>query len=125
MSQIGKDELETMYFASADDFDKWLEINHKIYYGIWIKMAKQNSGIPSVTSDQAVDVGLCWGWISSHRKGFDSNYFLQKYTKRRPKSNWSKVNVDKVEMLTRQGLMRQPGIDEVELAKVDGRWRSC
>ena len=69
-----------------------------------------------------MDVGLCWGWISSHRKALDDTYFLQKYTPRRPGSNWSKVNVDKVARLQAAGRMRPPGIAEVEAAKADGRW---
>jgi uncharacterized protein YdeI (YjbR/CyaY-like superfamily) len=122
MNSTSPDNLETLVFPAAADFDAWLVDNYARQEGIWIKMAKVNSSVPSITSDQAVDVGLCWGWISSHRKGLDDTYFLQKYTPRRPKSNWSRVNVNKVEMLTDTGRMRAPGQMEITAAKADGRW---
>lgn len=109
-------------FATAESFYSWLETNYEQYEGIWIKMAKKDTGIESINSDEAVDVGLCWGWISSHRKGLDDKYYLQKYTPRRPKSNWSKVNVDKVAVLESTGKIQPPGQKEIDEAKVDGRW---
>ena len=90
--------------------------------GVWLKLAKANTGVPSMTSDEAVDVGLCYGWISGQRKGLDDVYYLQKYVPRRPRSRWSQVNVRKVEALTAAGRMRPSGIAEVEAAKADGRW---
>ena len=113
---------EELTFDDADAFDAWLAANHARPEGIWIRMAKKGSGVPSVTSDEAVDVGLCWGWISSHRKALDGTHFLQKYTPRRPRSRWSKVNVAKVEALTAAGRMRPPGQAEVDAARADGRW---
>jgi uncharacterized protein YdeI (YjbR/CyaY-like superfamily) len=118
-------EPEPLIFADAAAFDAWLAANHGRHEGIWIKMAKRGSGVPSITSDEAVDVGLCWGWISSHRKSLDDVYFLQKYTPRRPKSRWSKVNVNKVAMLTAAARMRPPGQAEVDAAKADGRWAAA
>jgi uncharacterized protein YdeI (YjbR/CyaY-like superfamily) len=114
--------IEEITFADAAAFDAWLADNHVRHEGIWIRMAKKSSGVPSITSDEAVDVGLCWGWISSHRKALDETYFLQKYTPRRPRSRWSKVNVAKIEMLTGAGRMRPPGQAEVDAARADGRW---
>jgi uncharacterized protein YdeI (YjbR/CyaY-like superfamily) len=87
-----------------------------------LKIAKLRRGVASVTSDEAVDVGLCWGWISGHRKALDETWFLQRYTPRRPGSNWSAVNVAKVEALLAAGRMRAPGLAEVEAAQADGRW---
>lgn len=113
---------EELAFPDAAAFDRWLVRHHDRHEGIWIKMAKKGSGISSITSDEAVDVGLCWGWISSHRKALDETYFLQKYTPRRPRSRWSRVNVAKVEVLTSAGRMRPPGQAEVDAAKADGRW---
>ena len=83
---------------------------------------EEGSGIPSLTSDEAVDVGLCFGWISGQRKALDEAHYLQKYVPRRPRSRWSQVNVDKVQELTAAGRMRPPGLAEVEAAKADGRW---
>ncbi len=90
--------------------------------GMWLKVANRHSGVASVSNDQAVDVGLCWGWISGHRKALDGTWFLQRYTPRRPGSNWSAVNVAKVEALTAAGRMRPPGQAEVDAARADGRW---
>ena len=72
--------------------------------------------------DEAVDLGLCSGWISGLRKPYDQVYYLQKYVPRRPRGRWSQVNVDKVEELIAAGRMRQPGLKEIEAAKADGRW---
>ena len=116
------DDLETITCEDATAWDRWLAANHELPTGVWLKIAKQGSGVPSVTNDEAVDVGLCWGWISGHRKALDETYFLQRYTRRRPRSNWSKVNVAKVEALLAAGRMQPPGLAEVEAAKADGRW---
>ena len=116
---------EEIVFADADAFDAWLRDHHTRSDGIWIKIAKKGSGIPSITSDEAVDVGLCWGWISSHRKALDGTYYLQKYTPRRPRSRWSKVNVAKVRALIDAGRMQAPGQAEVDAAISDGRWAAA
>jgi uncharacterized protein YdeI (YjbR/CyaY-like superfamily) len=89
---------------------------------VWLRIAKNGRGVASLTNDEAVDVGLCWGWISGHRKALDATWFLQRYTPRRPRSNWSAVNVAKVEALLAAGRMRPPGLAEVDAAKTDGRW---
>jgi uncharacterized protein YdeI (YjbR/CyaY-like superfamily) len=116
------DGVEIIAFADADAFDTWLAEHHTRHEGVWIKMAKKKSGIATVTSDEAVDVGLCYGWISGQRRSFDEQHFLQKYVPRRPRSLWSQVNVDKVAMLTAAGRMREPGLAEVRRAQEDGRW---
>jgi hypothetical protein len=76
--------------------------------GIWLKIAKKGSSVASLTDDEAVDVGLCFGWISGQRKAFDDAYYLQKYVPRRPRSRWSQVNARKVEELMAAGRMRPP-----------------
>ena len=83
---------------------------------------EEGSGVASLTDDEAVDVGLCYGWISGQRRALDEVYYLQKYVPRRPRSRWSQVNVRKVEELMAAGRMRPPGLAEVEAAKADGRW---
>lgn len=88
-------------------------------------MAKKGSGIPSLSSDEAVDVGLCWGWVSGQRKSLDAQFYLQRYVPRRPRSHWSQVNVEKVEQLSAAGRMRPAGMAEVEAAKQDGRWATA
>ena len=116
------EEFDTITCEDAAAWDEWLAANHRLRRGVWLKIAKKGTGVASVTNDEAVDVGLCWGWISGHRKALDAAYFLQRYTRRRPRSNWSAVNVAKVETLTAVGRMRPPGLAEVDAAKADGRW---
>ena len=116
------EELETITCDDAAEWDRWLAANYTRQQGVWLQIAKTQSGVPSVTNDEAVDVGLCWGWISGHRKSLDDTYFLQRYSPRRPRSNWSAVNVAKVGALTAAGRMQPPGLAEVEAAKADGRW---
>jgi uncharacterized protein YdeI (YjbR/CyaY-like superfamily) len=116
------DELETITCEDAAAWDAWLADHHGRHEGVWIKIAKNGTGVASMSNDDAVDVGLCWGWISGHRKALDETWFLQRYTPRRPGSNWSAVNVAKVEALTAAGRMRPPGQAEVDAAKADGRW---
>ena len=118
----GADGAEVRPFRDAAEFDAWLAEHHGETAGVWLKLAKASSGIPSMTSDEAVDVGLCWGWISGQRRGLDDEWYLQKYVPRRPRSRWSQVNVRKVAELTAAGRMRPPGIAEVEAAQADGRW---
>lgn len=114
--------VEVIAFAGAAAFDSWLVDNYQRQDGVWLKMAKKGSGIPSLTDDEAVDVGLCWGWISGQRRSHDQPYYLQKYVPRRPRSVWSQVNVEKVAALIAAGRMQAPGLAEVAAAKADGRW---
>jgi len=109
-------------FRDAAEFESWLAEHVDHSAGVWLKIAKKGSGIASLTEDEAVDVGLCYGWISGQRKGFDETYYLQKYVPRRPRSRWSQVNVRKVEELVAAGRMRPSGLAEVAAAKADGRW---
>jgi uncharacterized protein YdeI (YjbR/CyaY-like superfamily) len=90
--------------------------------GIWLKIAKKGSGIESVTYAEALEVALCFGWIDSQKKGFDEKHFLQRFTPRRPRGKWSRINRDKAEELIAAGAMRPAGTAEVEAAKADGRW---
>ena len=119
------DDAKVIAFCDAAEFEAWLaeHVNHTA--GVWLKIAKKGSGIASLTDDEAVDVGLCYGWISGQRKGFDELYYLQKYVPRRPGSRWSKVNVRKVEALIAEGRMRPSGLAEVAAAKTDGRWAAA
>jgi uncharacterized protein YdeI (YjbR/CyaY-like superfamily) len=114
--------MELLAFASKDDFEAWMEEYHATVDGVWIKVAKKGSGIPSVHPPEALDIALCFGWIDGQRKSIDDVYYQQKYTPRRARSKWSKINVEKVAALTEAGLMRPAGVAEVERAKADGRW---
>ncbi len=103
----------------------WLDEHHATSPGLWIKMAKKASGIATVTHDEALDVALCYGWIDGQRNRFDDTWFLQRFTRRRPRSKWSQRNCGKVAELTEQGRMRPAGLREVERAKADGRWEAA
>ncbi|WNZ65609.1 YdeI/OmpD-associated family protein [Myxococcus sp. MxC21-1] len=109
-------------FRNAAEFEAWLQTHADAPAGVWLKLAKNGTDIPSLTDDEAVDVGLCFGWISGQRRSLDARFYLQKYVPRRPRSRWSCVNVRKVEALLRAGRMRPSGLAEVEAAKADGRW---
>lgn len=109
-------------FRDAAAFEAWLEVHAGDRVGVWLELAKKSSGMPSLTDDEAVDVGLCFGWISGQRRALDEHRYLQKYVPRRPRSRWSQINVDKVAVLLAQGRMRASGLAEVEAAKQDGRW---
>jgi uncharacterized protein YdeI (YjbR/CyaY-like superfamily) len=118
-------ECEVIAFRDAAQFEAWLDAHFDLQVGVWLKIAKKGSGVPSLTSDEAVDVGLCHGWISGQRKSYDEGHYLQKYVPRRPRSRWSKVNVAKIEQLIAAGRMRPSGLAEVNAAKGDGRWAAA
>ncbi|MEV4036819.1 YdeI/OmpD-associated family protein [Streptomyces umbrinus] len=117
--------VEIRIFKDVADLEAWMSANPGLRGGIWLKIAKKGSGLPSVTITEALDVALCHGWIDGQRRGLDDSYYLQKYTPRRPGSLWSMVNVRKVEALTAAGRMRPPGLAEVAAAKADGRWEAA
>ena len=109
-------------FKDADSFYKWLGKHHDKEDEIWIKIHKVDSGLKSITPKEAIDVVLCWGWIDGLRKGLDDKSYLQRYTRRRSKSVWSKINVGNVVRLIQEGRMTEHGLEEVDAAKADGRW---
>ncbi|MFY9615402.1 MAG: YdeI/OmpD-associated family protein [Candidatus Dormiibacterota bacterium] len=118
-------EALVIAFGDAAQFEAWLDAHLDLRVGVWLKIAKKGSGVPSLTADEAVDIGLCYGWISGQRRSYDEVYYLQKYVPRRPRSRWSQVNVARVEELTAAGRMRPSGLAEVEAAKADGRWAAA
>ena len=125
MADRPENDAEVIAFRDAADFEAWLADHVDHSAGVWLKIAKKGTGIASLTDDEAVDIGLCYGWISGQRKAFDDDYYLQKYVPRRPRSRWSQVNVRKVEELTAAGRMRPSGQAEVDAAKADGRWNAA
>ena len=109
-------------FVSKTKWADWLAKQHDKSTGLWLKLAKKDSGIDSVTYEEAVDVALCYGWIDGQKKGFDDKYWLQKFTPRGKKSIWSKINTEKAERLIASGEMKPAGLKAIEAAKQDGRW---
>jgi uncharacterized protein YdeI (YjbR/CyaY-like superfamily) len=119
------DGLPTVFFASADDWERWLEDNHAVSDGVWIKIAKKGSGIDSARYPEVLDCALCFGWIDGRRNALDERHFLQRFTPRRPRSRWSRINRDKVEQLIAGGRVREAGLSEVQRAQADGRWEAA
>ncbi|GAA2992627.1 uncharacterized protein YdeI (YjbR/CyaY-like superfamily) [Streptomyces fulvorobeus] len=115
----------TLFFEGAADLESWLDAHHGTRSALWIKVAKKASGLASVSAAEVVESAICYGWIDGQRKSCDETYYLQKITPRRPRSIWSLVNVRKVEALTAQGRMREPGLAEVRAARADGRWAAA
>jgi uncharacterized protein YdeI (YjbR/CyaY-like superfamily) len=119
------DELPTHLFAGPEALEAWLEENHVSSDGLWLKIAKKGSGERSVTYGEALELALCFGWIDSQKGGFDETHFLQRFTPRRPRGRWSRINREKAEALIEAGRMRPAGLAEVEAAKADGRWEAA
>lgn len=119
------DGRPVLRFTDADAFDAWLDEHHALPDGIWIQMAKVDSGVPSITWATAVPVALCHGWIDGQSKRIDDHWFLQKFTPRRARSRWSEVNVAHADRLLAEGKMRPWGLAEVERARADGRWAAA
>ena len=109
-------------FRTQKAWETWLARHHDHASEIWVKLAKKGSGIPSVTYDEAVEVALCYGWIDGLTRGLDENYYVQRFTPRRAKSNWSRPNIERAEALIANGRMQPAGLRHVESAKADGRW---
>lgn len=113
---------EIVAFESAEAFEAWLGEHHAVSPGIWLKLRKKGPGIVALDYAQALDVALCHGWIDGRKTRFDDQWWLQRFTPRRPRSRWSKVNRDNAAALVEQGRMRPPGQAEIDRAKADGRW---
>ena len=122
MPPIKVDPEKVHEFVDEQSFCDWLEKHHDSEDEVWIKIHKVGSGLKSITPKQAIDAVLCWGWIDAVRKGLDDKSYLQRYTQRKRKSIWSKINVENVARLIKAGRMTKHGINEVEAAKADGRW---
>ena len=99
-----------------------MKANHARESELWLRIYKKSSGQPTVTTAQALDVALCWGWIDGIRKSHDEQSFLQRYTPRRPRSIWSQINRNHVARLAEAGRMTPHGQRHVDAAKADGRW---
>jgi uncharacterized protein YdeI (YjbR/CyaY-like superfamily) len=118
-------ELPILLFASQQDFADWLNEHYDQSNGIWLKLAKKGTDIPSVTYDKAVETALCYGWIDSQKKGFDESFWLQRFTPRKANSIWSRDNREKAEALIASGQMQPAGLAAVELARQNGRWEAA
>ena len=120
--ETGKDGKPILTLASPEEWEAWLDKEHAGSDGVWLKFAKKGSGVTTVVYAEAVHIALCFGWIDSQVMTLDERFYLQKFTPRRTKSKWSKINIEKIAALTKAGRMRPAGLEQVELAKADGRW---
>ncbi len=119
-----KDDLPVMLFKNEDELISWLE-NNSDAPGVWLRIAKKGSGLTSVTYPQAVDTGICYGWIDGLKKKYDDQSFIQRFTPRKPKSNWSKINKDKALQFIKEGKMKPAGLATIEYAKKSGAWENA
>jgi uncharacterized protein YdeI (YjbR/CyaY-like superfamily) len=109
-------------FERPEEWAAWLDEHHAASPGVWLRLAKKASGIPSVSYGEALEVALCYGWIDGQKKSYDDDWWLQKFTPRGEKSGWSKINRQKALALIEAGKMTPAGIEAVERARQDGRW---
>lgn len=122
MAQVIPDPKKIKSFRSAVEFEKWLSKHHDREAELWLRVYKKDSGRPTVTYAEALDVVLCWGWIDGLRKAYDASSFLQRYSPRKSKSIWSHINREHVARLTAAGRMTPHGQKHIDAAKADGRW---
>jgi uncharacterized protein YdeI (YjbR/CyaY-like superfamily) len=109
-------------FASAAAWHAWLAEHHGEPDGVWLRIAKKGSGVVTVAYPEVLDTAIAYGWIDGQRKALDETYFLQRFTPRRARSPWSKINRAKAEAMIAAGTMKAAGLAEVERARADGRW---
>jgi uncharacterized protein YdeI (YjbR/CyaY-like superfamily) len=114
-------DLPVLHFETQSDWERWLEDNTNAG-GVWLKIAKQRAGAASISYGEALETALCYGWIDSQMKRLDDMFYVQKFSPRRVKSVWSRVNRDKATELIQRRKMKPTGLKQVELAKADGRW---
>ncbi|CAM5283366.1 hypothetical protein ATER59S_00431 [Aquamicrobium terrae] len=122
---VGKKErspVPVLPFEDAGAFEKWLTDRSADDPGVWVKFAKKAAKVTSISKQEAIDVALCHGWIDGQLDTFDSDYFLIRFTPRRLRSKWSKVNRERALALVVEGRMTERGLAEIERAKADGRW---
>ena len=119
------DALPVMSFGSTDAWDAWLAAHHADSPGLWLKIAKKGAAGTTISYSDALDVALCHGWIDGQKGRYDEDYWLQRFTPRKPASKWSKINTERAAALTASGRMRPAGLREVERAQADGRWEQA
>lgn len=120
-----ENEREVVSFTSSKEWRKWIAENHAKSTGVWLRFFKKDSGEKTVTYAEALEEALCYGWIDGQVNKYDAKSYIQKFTPRKPGSTWSKRNTEIAERLIREGKMKKAGLQQVELAKADGRWEQA
>lgn len=116
------EETEVHVFTNAGEWHAWLKKHHAKNTGVWLRIGKKNSGLVTVSYDEAVETALCHGWIDAIRKAYDGLSFVQRFTPRKPRSIWSQVNRERILALMKAGAMMPAGLAAVEVAKANGEW---
>ncbi len=116
--------MPVLKFDGQQEFEDWLEANYTDQTGYWVRLAKKASAKTSISYEQAREAALMYGWIDGLTHRLDDDYYVIKFCHRRPKSNWSDINIALVKMLIKEGKMKPEGLAEVEKAKADGRWNT-
>jgi uncharacterized protein YdeI (YjbR/CyaY-like superfamily) len=114
--------VESHAFDDDAAWARWLDAHHASSRGVWVRIAKKGSGIPSVRYPEVLEVAIAYGWIDAVRRSHDETTFLQRFTPRGPRSIWSKINREKALALIAAGKMKPAGLAEIERARKDGRW---
>lgn len=117
-----KQDLPIMAFTTQQEWEAWLAAYHATSSGLWLKIAKKNAGVDSVSYADALDSALCYGWIDGQKATYDEQFWLQRFTPRGRKSKWSRLNRDRAMELERQGRLKSAGRAQVDQARHDGRW---
>lgn len=118
-------ENPSRLFKSKRDWDAWLEKNHRKHAGLWLRIAKKDSGLQSVTYQEALEVALCYGWIDGQKRPEDDKTWLQRFVPRSTRSIWSKINREKAMALIKSGEMKPAGLEAIENAKKNSRWKTA
>ena len=119
------DDLEVIAFDSAEEFERWLGEHCESSPGIWLKLRKKSPGVVALDYKQALDLALCHGWIDGQKAALDDSWWLQRFTPRKPRGRWSKINRERATVLIDEGRMRPQGLAQVERAQADGRWEAA
>ncbi len=117
--------MRALEFSEASGWESWLTVQHDQQSEAWLRIGKRHSTAPLIEITEAGELALSFGWIDGQRKACDEVSFLQRYSRRRPRTPWSKINVGRAEALIKVGRMRPPGIQEIDEAKADGRWEAA
>ncbi len=115
-------EPQVLDVRTPRQWEEWLERNHEAASEIWLRLLNKNAQEAAMSYGDAVEIALCFGWIDSLARGYDDVSRIQRFSPRKPRSAWSKSNVERVQRLTDAGRMRQAGQRVIDAAKADGRW---
>jgi uncharacterized protein YdeI (YjbR/CyaY-like superfamily) len=119
------DAKSVRLFASQEAWREWLEKNHRKSDGLWLRLAKKDSGLKSVSYSEALEMSLCYGWIDGQKKAESAQAWLQRFLPRSARSIWSKINREKALALIAKRRMMAAGLEAIEAAKKNGNWESA